>query len=179
MQRQNIARDQKGAVLLLSLIILLILTILGISAMSNSGMEANMARNFQLTNTDFQLAETTIENILFLASPGTASVPIKTYKPTNDVIRSIDTTADGNKKAFKMDSTDNTTLNPDPDEYLGAGSKVRTEATVTFNYKLQSEMCPGGAGSGSCNVYTIDAQTFLDGSNAGRGHTQNVSIIVP
>lgn len=178
-QRLRNFSHQRGATLLISLIILMILTIIGISAMSNSGMEANMARNFHMGNTDFQLAETTIENILFLASPGTASNPIKSYAPAKDIIRSVDITTEGNTKTFKMDSTDGTTTDPDPDDYLGPDSGVKTDATVTFLYNLPSEMCPGGAGTGSCNFYSIDATSSLDGSNAGRGHTQNVSIVVP
>lgn len=178
-QKLGTISRQRGATLLLSLTILMILTVLGISAMNNSGMQANLAHNFQMGNTDFQLAETTIETLLFRASMGTFNTPLSTYNAANDIIRMVDTTADGNSLPFTMDSADATTPDPDPDDYLGPGSNVRTDATVTFDYDLNTQMCPGGAGTGQCNLYTIDANTSLDGTLEGPHHFQQVSVLVP
>ena len=51
---------QQGAVLLISLLILLVLTMLGLSSLNGSLMEEKMAANAQTSTTLFQAAESTI-----------------------------------------------------------------------------------------------------------------------
>lgn len=51
---------QQGAVLIVSLIILLILTLIGLSAMQNTTLEEKMAGNYRDKNLSFQAAETTL-----------------------------------------------------------------------------------------------------------------------
>lgn len=55
---------QRGATLVISLILLLVLTILGTSTMSTATMEMRMAANSQFMENAFQLAETGIETTI-------------------------------------------------------------------------------------------------------------------
>ena len=55
---------QRGATLVIALILLLILTILGVSTMSTATMEMRMAANSQYLENAFQLAETGIETTI-------------------------------------------------------------------------------------------------------------------
>lgn len=165
-------RNQKGATLLVSMVILVLLTIIGIAAMSNSGMQSNMAKNFQLQKTDFQLAESAIEEDIFLASQGPATNKLP-YDLNKDIIRLVDPSTEGNylNKNFNQAAVD-------PDNKLG-NSGVTVSSRAVFNWNRESEMCPGGAGTGSCNFYTILSATFLDGVTPGPEHSQNVWIVVP
>ena len=51
---------QKGAVLIVSLIILLMLTLIGLSAIQSTSLEEKMAGNYRDQNLSFQAAETTL-----------------------------------------------------------------------------------------------------------------------
>ena len=55
------ARHQRGAALVVALVVLLILTILGVSALVSTALEGLMAGNVQEQNRAFQAAETGIE----------------------------------------------------------------------------------------------------------------------
>jgi type IV pilus assembly protein PilX len=56
----HIQSKQSGSVLLISLVILLILTIVGVSAMRNTAMEEKMAGNMRDKGLSFQAAEATL-----------------------------------------------------------------------------------------------------------------------
>jgi len=53
----NSIRQQRGAVLIVSLIMLLVMTLLGVSSMKGSAMEEKMTRNLHDKNLAFQAAE--------------------------------------------------------------------------------------------------------------------------
>lgn len=56
------ANTQRGAVLMISLMILLIMTVIGIAAMSSTTMEEKMAANSQQRQQAFQAAETALRS---------------------------------------------------------------------------------------------------------------------
>jgi type IV pilus assembly protein PilX len=56
------SRQQRGAALITSLIILLVLTVLGVSAMSTSSLEELMAGNLRDQNLSFQAAEAALQD---------------------------------------------------------------------------------------------------------------------
>ena len=53
-------RQQRGAVLALTLIILLVLTIVGVTTMNTSSIQTFLARNTQFKQISFQNAESTL-----------------------------------------------------------------------------------------------------------------------
>ena len=58
------SRGQRGAALIMALVILLILTILGVTAMSTSSLEQKMAGNIQDLTRAFQAAESGIDRLI-------------------------------------------------------------------------------------------------------------------
>ena len=75
-------RHQQGAVLAISLIILLLMTIIGVSAMQSTTLQEKMAGNLRDSNLAFQAAESALrdaENYLFTA----ASLPSFSSSCTN------------------------------------------------------------------------------------------------
>ncbi|MCG6969683.1 MAG: hypothetical protein LJE85_07955 [Gammaproteobacteria bacterium] len=82
MQTLNFAqpRGQNGAVLIVSLIILLVMTVLGVAASGSANMELRMAGNNERINTTLQAAESAVEatinnvNLLGQALNSTTSI---------------------------------------------------------------------------------------------------------
>jgi Tfp pilus assembly protein PilX len=58
--------QQRGVVLVVSLLILLVLTLLGISSLDSSVMEEKMASNAQTANSTFQAAESAIRKTFYI-----------------------------------------------------------------------------------------------------------------
>ena len=58
------SRGQRGAALVMALVILLILTILGVTAMSTSSLEQKMAGNIQDLTRAFQAAESGVDRVI-------------------------------------------------------------------------------------------------------------------
>jgi hypothetical protein len=61
-------KNQNGAVLVISLLILLVLTLIGVSSLEGSAMEEKMASNSQTATNTFQKAESSIQEAFTLAS---------------------------------------------------------------------------------------------------------------
>jgi type IV pilus assembly protein PilX len=58
------SREQRGAALVMALVILLILTIMGVTAMSTSSLEQKMAGNIQDLTRAFQAAESGVDRVI-------------------------------------------------------------------------------------------------------------------
>lgn len=58
----HMRQQQRGAVLIISLILLVVLTLLGLSAMRNTSLEESMAGNMRAENVAFQAAEAALRN---------------------------------------------------------------------------------------------------------------------
>jgi len=71
---KSATKKQNGAVLVVSLLILLVLTLIGVSSMDGSIMEEKMASNSQTASATFQKADSAIREALFieLANPANA-----------------------------------------------------------------------------------------------------------
>lgn len=68
-------RREQGAILVIGLILLLVLTVLGISTMSTASLELNMAGNDQFSENAFQLSETGIDTTITALNNGTPVPP--------------------------------------------------------------------------------------------------------
>lgn len=64
LNRAPLIKHQQGAVLILSLIILLVMTLIGLASMNTSLMQEKMANNAQKTNVTFQAAESAVSVII-------------------------------------------------------------------------------------------------------------------
>ena len=79
MSRNNYQpKREQGVALLISLILLLVLTVLGVSTMSTASMEIRMAANNQFLENAFQLAETGLDTDLAQLNIGGIAAPAAT-----------------------------------------------------------------------------------------------------
>jgi type IV pilus assembly protein PilX len=157
--------SQRGAALIVSLLFLLILTIIGLSSLSNSGLEARMAHNFQLKNTVFHAAESSIDTIIFRGDKGSFGHPNPTYSLANDKIEEA-----LNDGTATLDLADG---DLDPDGFL-ADAALTSTSTVT--YLRLNEFCRGG---GSCFEYNIAATANINATSATATHNQGISVTAP
>jgi len=84
---------QHGAVLIVSLLILLVLTLIGVSSLDGSVMEEKMAANSQTASKVFQKAESSIQEAFVAAQqnpPGAVEIAIKNVPANTTVDRSSD-----------------------------------------------------------------------------------------
>ena len=79
---QRPPQQQSGAALIVALVLLLVMTILGVSTMSTAVMETQMAANNLFSENAFQLAETGLDNGLAQLNASTLTSPAATV-PNN------------------------------------------------------------------------------------------------
>lgn len=103
---------QQGAVLIVGLLLLVVITILAVSGMNTATTELAMARNDQTSENAFQAAETGLENAL---SQGLFN--------TNAVV-SVTPTMGSNEVVSATINFEDSTLVPDRAFSLGAGSGI-------------------------------------------------------
>ncbi|MDH4125346.1 MAG: PilX N-terminal domain-containing pilus assembly protein [Gammaproteobacteria bacterium] len=78
MKMMTYKNKQRGAALIVGLVLLVVITVLAISGMNTATTELAMARNDQNYEYAFQAAETGLENILALGTFDTAGAPAVT-----------------------------------------------------------------------------------------------------
>ncbi|MBI3772290.1 MAG: hypothetical protein HY272_06290 [Gammaproteobacteria bacterium] len=154
---------QKGVVLVISLMILLVLTIIGIASVSNATIEERMATNFHHTTQSFQKAETTISNVI---NAGTLGAPA--YAQANDPLLQAANVGQGNPIGPIADAT------VDP---LAASTY-----TVTFQGE-QADACPGNPVTQEspfiCNGYQVTSTASIANSGAATTHIQGLGHVEP
>ena len=123
---------ERGAALVVALILMLVMTVLGVSGMSTATLELTMAGNAQNQQDAFQAAETGLETALARGSFDTAGITI----PTQTIVvpdRAFDTVQ------VRIEFED-TTIVPDKAFSLGAGSGI---AAYHFNATATADSARG------------------------------------
>ncbi len=72
---QTLPTQQRGAVLVVGLVLLLVLTVLAVSTIRTASLEVAMASNTRYANNAFQLAETAIDFSLINGAPFNTAIP--------------------------------------------------------------------------------------------------------
>lgn len=140
------ALRQRGAALVVSLILLMMLTLLAVSTMSTASLEVTMAGNDQFAENAFQLAESANEQFLKTID-GNTFVCVNNANPT---VCDIPVTA---------------VADPNGGPNLGTFS-------TTSRYVSDRGQCPGSS-DGSVLRYNFELQaTGASASNAVSQHTQ-------
>jgi type IV pilus assembly protein PilX len=141
---------QKGAALIVGLLLLVVITILAVSGMNTATTELALARNDQTYENVFQAAESGLENALAQNTFNTVAPVVIALPPTTNEIVSA---------TIRFEDT---TLVPDRAFSLGSGSGI---SAYHFNATSQAEyrMSPG-------NVTDRDATAV---------HTQAFYIVGP
>ncbi|MCF6188846.1 MAG: pilus assembly PilX N-terminal domain-containing protein [Cocleimonas sp.] len=148
-------KKQQGVVLIVALIMLLVVTIIGVSAVSRSSMGTQVAGNSMYTMLVYQGAESAIA-------------------------RSMSGKAQKNIKDAAITSPHNITEQL-PAEVVTGGGTMNSKGTVSSIGEFDCPIVSGMASSSSikCDMYEIDIQTNLAATAANAKHTEGRAIYLP
>ena len=166
---------QQGSVLVISLFILLVLTIIGATALNDTVMEERMSSNFQSGNIAFQATES-----------GVNATFIEVSQSRDKIVEAADAVSD-TPRELKDDETW-----PEVDQVLEFESdgeiKTQTESKTQIVYvePVKTAMSAAGAnlevGDGdtfSADIVELKATGSVTGSNISRTHIQGVKRLRP
>ena len=161
-----IYRQQRGAVLIISLIMLLVLTLLGVTSMRTTVLEEKMAGNLRDKNTAFQAAETALRDGEALIN---TLVATSSFDGTNGRLGSADTDPD----FFNMTWSDSNSI-----EYSGTMTGVTTQPRYILKFVKQVSSDSGslkvsGYGDGGTNTVNNFRVTAK-----GTGKSDSSSVIL-
>ena len=150
MKQVNLPKQQRGAALVVGLILLVVVTVLAISGMNTATTELAMARNDQNNENAFQAAETGVENSLAQGTWDTASnvvvgpITIGSHETVTSVISfQGDTPALSGDRAFS----------------LGGGSGIR-EYHFSSVAQAESNRVAGGGTATERDASAVHTQGF-------------------
>lgn len=89
-------KKQRGIVLVVALLILVVMTVLGVSMLSSSSLGERMASNLQSQNVTFQAAESCIRTALLFANKNLRDAAINNPDPANIPNASLNCAFDNN-----------------------------------------------------------------------------------
>lgn len=151
----NIANQkQQGAVLILALVMLMVLTLIGVQSMSGSAVELSAASNAQQHNIAFQGAQS---RLAFVASPNTVVnpinylIPIDVDDPPSWPVQTCDP-ADGCPNGTNWSATATVS-------YIDCGTGIGSslEEGKGFAFRMFEVEAVGVAGSTTANSTQINA----------------------
>lgn len=158
---------QSGAVLAISLIMLLLLMLIGVSGMQNNGLEEKMAGNMRDRNLAFQAAETALSAAEASLSPTPPTFTVTTTNGSAAAASPFSSGTAANLKGYYA----TTAVIPaiDVDAFWTFDGNYRTYSGGTLNGIVQAPRfiiqdlgptdCPGSAvGSLGCRNYRITAR---------------------
>ncbi len=139
------SKRQKGAALVVGLVLLVVITVLAISGMNTATTELAMARNDQNYENAFQAAETGLENAL---SQGRFDTLVNT-----NLVQNINV----NDTVTSVIVFEDSTMVPDRAFSLGAGSGI---AAYHFNAIATAESKRDAGGTTDRDASAIHSQAF-------------------
>lgn len=159
---------QRGTVLIVSLLILLVMTLIGVSAVSTTSLEEKMATSFQHSEITFQATESTINAVIQEGTPGSQG-----YDGANDPLVSAVSAGVG-------DTSTTRTFNMDPNGLLPNTTLTGT-ATIVYNGET---IAPGysmkvGGGGIADHTFTIGADANIAATSTSSPHRQGVARTGP
>ena len=149
------AKKQQGVVLIVALIMLLVITIIGVSAVSRSSIGTQVAGNSMYSMLVYQGAESAIA-------------------------RSMTGTNQKNIKAAAIASPLDISTQLPAEAVTGGGTMV-SRGTVSAIGKFDCPIVSGMASSSSikCNMFEVDIQTNLAATAANAKHAEGRAIYLP
>jgi hypothetical protein len=163
MSRQH---TQHGVVMVVTLLLLLVLSIMGLSAVSNATMEERMSGNFLHQTLAHQAAESAISSIVIAADPGRTA-----YRTDADLLAGAERAdAAGVNLAQRHGTGGN------------AGLEIDSLSTVTYHGAGQG-LCAGVSlnldSSLGCHRYEVRTQAQTDSSGTRVSHLQGLVRVGP
>ena len=134
-------KNQQGAALIVGLVLLLVMTVLGVSTMRTASLELNMAGNNQFFQNAFQLAETGNDVMLQNLNSGAQAIPSVT-----DPDATICDPAGAEVNVAGMGGTYQNTLCVIGIRGCGSGASCGKVSTIHFQNSSQG-VAQGGASS--------------------------------
>ena len=148
--------QQQGFVLIVSLLVLLVITMIGVTALSTATLEGRMAYNQQHAMYAFQAAESAIEDTVRASNPQAPGYDIA----TDPIITS--------------------SFYPSMQSYSAPLTNAEITATVTVSQVNNGAICPGfSLELYSCPTFEMDTRVTIDKSNATANHIQGVLRLMP
>ncbi len=145
----NSCQSQRGAVLAVALILLLVITIVGLSTVQTTGLEEKMAANSQFKNMAFQASETAIEEALddsqYLSNAYTSSVQSTSW-PTKSVATSGASLTVSSEAQF-IEVTRGIV-----EDESGTSISLDSNALLFYNYEIHGTATVNNTGSSNTNV---------------------------
>ena len=159
---------QQGAALIVSLMMLLVLAIIGISGLSNTSLEERMAQNFEHSNVVFQAAESGIAKVLLISNRGNGiAADFPFYSQASDPL--IIAYAAGAGDTSTVEAYD-----MDPGHTLG-GASLSASVTVSYTHPVTCTDLSLGAGGFTCDGFELKSTANLDATNAHQVHVQGLA----
>jgi hypothetical protein len=156
-------RSQQGFVLIVSLLILMVITMIGVTAVSTSTLEGRMAHNLLHSMYAFQAAESAIEDTIRAGNP---------FDP--DYVIAVDPTL------IAFNTAAATVYNPPMAVYQAPITNAIITAPSTVSQSGPGNVCPGySAGEYMCIPFLINTIATIDTSNASANHIQGVTRLMP
>lgn len=165
-------KSQQGIVLVVSLLILLVLSIIGISAISNTGMEERMSNNFQQSMMAFQASESAINEVILRGDKEDADY--------SDARNADGISADPLIAASEAGlNATTTTITYDADPNNNMVASVTSTATVSFRGQGDACFNDTSAEGWVCSKFEITTDTSIGGSITGSQHIQGIDRPTP
>ena len=146
MKQPTLNKNQSGAALVVGLIMLLVLTVLGVSGMNTTVVERRMANNMQVAQNAYQASQTGIERAI---NVGAFNTGVAVVVPNAEIVA-----GSGN---FVTTSTAFVEATIAPDSSIGEGGFLAYHFTITSN------------GTSASNATSNQTQEFYVEGPAGLG----------
>jgi type IV pilus assembly protein PilX len=162
--------QQRGAVLIVSLLILLVLTVVGVAGLTNTSLEERMSHNFQHGMLVFQGSESANEAIIQSGNPGGAGDFANPYYVEADdpLLTALDAGIDDTSTVVAQDM--------DPDGLLG-GATLATSSIVSYAGSL-GDLC-AGEGSAKCYRFQLTTTATIAETGTTTTHIKGVERVSP
>lgn len=168
--KYNNTCKEKGAALIVSLMILLVMTIIGVSALGNTSLEERMSQNFQHTNIAFQASESAIGKVIIEGDAGGTGIYTNPFyvQASDPLITALNAGVDDTSTTRIQDM--------DPQNHL---ANAELSATSVISYKSANH-CPGmSVDDFICYNFDISAVATIDATNTRQEHLQGVARPAP
>lgn len=154
--------------LIVSLLILIMMTIIGVTALSTTTLEERMALNAQHDDLVFQGAESQIQAVINASNPAMPG-----YSVTTDPML---TALGAGANATVSAGSDSTTL-----PGSNSSAALVTSASITYNNVIGGFNCHSGGDFQTfvCYQFTIDSTATISTSGAKQEHLQGIQRIGP
>lgn len=161
---------QKGSVLIASLLILLVLTVVGVSGLSSTSLEERMSHNFEHSMLAFQAAESAIEKIIQSGDPGGIAPNQNPFyvEAQDPLLEALDAGIGVTSTVRQHDL--------DPYDKL-KNTTLTTNSTIS--YQGARSLCPGYGSGVQCLRFESTTNATVASSNANTTHIQGLNRPAP